>query len=97
MEKVVLRDIADFEIKPYSQKVIREGELLTPVIEPVTAPDKVNDVSFIVLRVHTKIDEQSEKRRDEELDIVTKFYSSVKLSEVAHPGSFSTTDRDGRF
>lgn len=97
MEKIVLRDIADFEIKPYSQKVIREGEQLNPVIEPVTAPDKVNDVSFIVLRVHTKIDEQSEKRRDEELDIVTKFYSSVKLSEVANPGCFSTTDRDGRF
>jgi hypothetical protein len=50
-----------------------------------------------VLRIHTKIDEGSEKRRDEELDIVTKFYSSVKLAEVANPGHFSSTDSDGRF
>lgn len=97
MEKTVLRDIADFEVKAYSQKIQREGEVLNPVIEPVTAPDKIEDAAFIVLRLHTRIDEQSEKRRDEELDIVTKFYSSVKLSEVANPGYFASTDRDGRF
>ncbi len=97
MEKTALRDIADFEIKAYSQKLQREGEMLTPVIEPVTAPEKIEDASFIVLRLHTRIEEQSERRRDEELDIVTKFYSSVKLAEVANPGHFSSTDRDGRY
>jgi prepilin-type N-terminal cleavage/methylation domain-containing protein len=97
MEKTVLRDIADFEVKAYSQKIQREGEVLTPVIDPVTAPDKMDEATFIVLRLHTKIDELSERRRDEELDIVTKFYSSVKLSEVANPGAFASTDRDGRF
>ena len=97
MEKTVLRDIADFEVKAYSQEVVRDGEAFIPVIEPVTAPEKIDDAAFIVLRLHTRIDEQSEKKRDEELDIVTKFYSSVKLSEVANPGYFSSTDRDGRF
>jgi len=48
------------------------------------------------LRIHTKIDESAGKR-DEELDIVTKFYSSYRLAEVANPGSFSTTDSDGKF
>ena len=96
MEKTVLRGIADFEVKAYTQKTEREGEDFNLVIEPSTAAN-VTDAAFIVLRLHTKIDEVSEKRRDEELDIVTKFYSSVKLSEVANPGHFSSTDRDGRF
>lgn len=96
MEKTVLRDIADFEVKAYSQKLQRDGESFTPVIEPSTA-EKINEAAFIVLRIHTKIDEGSEKRRDEELDIVTKFYSSIKLAEVANPGHFSSTDSDGRY
>jgi len=79
MEKVVLRDIADFEVKAYSQKTVREGERLKLVIEPATAAD-AGDAAFIVLRLHTKIDEVSEKRRDEELDIhiVNFVYGRVK-------------------
>ncbi|MBU1107277.1 MAG: prepilin-type N-terminal cleavage/methylation domain-containing protein [Candidatus Riflebacteria bacterium] len=96
MEKTVLHGIADFEIKAYSQKTERDGENINQVIVPTTAAT-IADAAFIVLRLHTKIDEVSEKRRDEELDIVTKFYSSIKLAEVANPGSFSSTDRDGRF
>lgn len=97
MEKAVLHDIADFDVKAYSQRVERIEQTLTQIVEPVNSVDKIGEAAFIVLRLHTKIDEQSEKRRDEELDIVTKFYSPIKLSEVANPGAFSSTDSNGRF
>lgn len=94
MEKTVLRDIADFEVKAYSQTPDREAETGTK-IEPLTV-DKSADAAFIVLRLHTMKDE-APNRRDEELDIVTKFYSNTKLAEIANPGYFSSTDRDGRY
>lgn len=94
MEKVVLRDIADFEVKAYSQTPDRESETGTK-IQALTAT-QAKDAAFIVLRLHTKKDE-APNRRDEELDIVTKFYSSTKLAEIANPGYFSSTDKDGKF
>ncbi|MDD3147943.1 MAG: hypothetical protein PHD82_11610 [Candidatus Riflebacteria bacterium] len=94
MEKAVLRDISDFEVKAYSQVPDRDSETGTR-IEPLTTEKSV-DTAFIVLRLHTMKDE-APNRRDEELDIVTKFYSSTKLAEIANPGYFSSTDRDGKY
>ncbi|NCB38117.1 MAG: prepilin-type N-terminal cleavage/methylation domain-containing protein [Erysipelotrichia bacterium] len=94
MQKVVLRDIEDFELKAYSQTPDMESETGT-TIKLLTASQAEN-AAFIVLRLHTKKDE-APNRRDEELDIVTKFYSNIKLAEIANPGYFSSTDRDGRF
>lgn len=93
MQKKVLRDIADFEVKAYSQTPDRESG--GTKIQSLT-PDKAKDAAFIVLRLHTKKDE-AQNRRDEELDIVTKFYSNTKLAEIANPGYFSSTDKDGKF
>lgn len=91
--KVVLRDIASFEVKAYYQ----EPDLATNqvTIKPLKKSES-DQATFIVLRLHTQIDEGANKR-DEELDIVTKFYSNYRLAEVANPGSFSTTDSDGKF
>lgn len=94
MEKPVLRDISDFEVKGYSQTPDREAETGTK-IEALTV-DKSADAAFIVLRLHTMKDE-AQNRRDEELDIVTKFYSNTKLAEIANPGYFSSTDKDGKY
>lgn len=94
MEKQVLRDISDFEVKAYSQTPDPDSETGTK-IEPLTV-EKSGDTAFIVLRLHTKKDE-APSRRDEELDIVTKFYSSTKLAEIANPGYFSSTDKDGKY
>lgn len=94
MEKTVLRDIADFEVKAYSQVPDRESETGTR-IEPLTK-EKSAEAAFIVLRLHT-MKEEAPNRRDEELDIVTKFYSNTKLAEIANPGYFSATDRDGAY
>lgn len=91
-EKVVLRDIADFEVKAYSQK----NSPATGLQITALTPAQVQDAAFIVLRIHTKVDEVG-NRRDEELDVVTKFYSSVKLADIANPGYFCSTDRDGTF
>ncbi len=93
-EKVVLRDIADFDFKAYKQ----EPDAASPNGTKITliTDTRANDATFIVLRIHTRIEEAG-NRRDEELDIVTKFYSSVKLAEVANPGHFSSTDQDGTF
>lgn len=94
LEKVVLRDIADFDIKGYSQTPDKTADSGFKT-EPVT-PAKSSDAAFIVLRLHTRKDEAA-SRRDEELDIVTKFYSQVKLAEVSNPDFFCTTDRQGKF
>jgi Tfp pilus assembly protein PilE len=94
MEKVVLRDIVDFEVIGYSQAPdpTADSGLKT---ERVTKENS-KDAAFIVLRVHTMKDE-SPSRRDEELDIVTKFYSQTKMAEVANPDFFSSTDSQGKF
>jgi prepilin-type N-terminal cleavage/methylation domain-containing protein len=92
-QRKVLRDIADFEVQGYYQEINPADNSLK--IKPLNKSES-SKASFIVLRIHTKIDESAGKR-DEELDIVTKFYSSYRLAEVANPGSFSTTDSDGKF
>ncbi|HNX75823.1 MAG TPA: prepilin-type N-terminal cleavage/methylation domain-containing protein [Candidatus Rifleibacterium sp.] len=94
MEKPVLRNIADFEVKGYAQNPDRDSETGTK-ITPVTVA-KSGDAAFIVLRLHTMKDE-APNQRDEELDIVTKFYSNTKLAEIANPGYFSSTDQDGKY
>jgi prepilin-type N-terminal cleavage/methylation domain-containing protein len=94
MTKVVLRDIADFEVKGYKQTPDETTDSGFR-IEPVT-PANSADASFITLRLHTFKD-QAPNRRDEELDIVTKFYSQTKLAEVANPDFFCTTDNQGKF
>lgn len=91
--KKMLSDIADFEVKAYSQT---RSPNETEVKIKEVSKDKAQDAAFIVLRLHVKIDE-SGSRRDEELDIVTKFYSNYKLADVANPGSFSSTDHNGKF
>ncbi|GAB4270950.1 MAG: hypothetical protein Kow0029_08200 [Candidatus Rifleibacteriota bacterium] len=94
LEKVVLHDIVDFEIRGYKQTpdLTAESGFKTELV----TKENSSDAAFIVLRVHTKKDE-APSRRDEELDIVTKFYSQVKMAEISHPDFFSTTDRQGRF
>ncbi|MDD3001993.1 MAG: prepilin-type N-terminal cleavage/methylation domain-containing protein [Candidatus Riflebacteria bacterium] len=92
-QRKILRDISDFEVQGYYQEVNPADNSLK--IKALSKSES-SKASFIVLRIHTKIDESSGKR-DEELDIVTKFYSSYRLAEVANPGSFSTTDSDGKF
>ena len=91
--KEMISDILDFEIKGYSQT--RKSNSTEVIIKEVTK-EKSADAAFIVLRVHAKIDESGNKR-DEELDIVTKFYNNYKLTDVANPNSFSSTDHNGQF
>ena len=93
-EKVMLNDIVDFNVIAYSQTRKENENSFT--VSRINDPQKTSEASFIVLRLHVKIDE-APNRRDEELDIVTKFYSSYKLADNANPGSFSSTDHDGRF
>lgn len=94
MEKTVLRNIVDFEVRGYAQTPDPESDTGTK-IELMTV-EKSADAAFIVLRLHTMKDE-APNRRDEELDIVTKFYSNTKLAEIANPGYFSSTDKDGKY
>lgn len=94
MEKEILKDISEFEIKGYSQLpdlTSDTGIKVTPV-----TPETATETTFIVLRLHALKDEVG-KRRDEEIDIVTKFYSAIRLAEAANPGYFSSTDSDGRY
>lgn len=94
MERQILRDLSSFEISGYLQK-FEPGPPPRVNVEPID-PSKPEEAVFIVLRLHTHKD-QGTNRRDEELDIVTRFYSQARLAEAANPGWFSTTDRDGRF
>ena len=92
--KVVLRNIAEFNIKGYKQSSDK-SESSGIKIEPVKKENS-KDAAFIILRIHTK-KEEGRNRRDEELDIVTRFYCQTKLAELANPGHFCTTDSDGTF
>jgi len=96
-EKIVLSHINDFEFKPYQQVYKRNTANPTepPKVQVVpilsTDPKKAVLTTFITLRIHNKIDEKGD-RRDEELDLVGKFYSRVRLAEAAYPGYFCITD-----
>ncbi|NLM17302.1 MAG: hypothetical protein GX221_06255 [Candidatus Riflebacteria bacterium] len=99
---VVLSGVENFEIKGYIQKPNPDfvpGSLSAGVkpflIEPVTVENS-HEAVFIVLRLYSKIDEGGNKR-DEELDLVTKFYSAPRLAEALYPGYFSTSDSDGDY
>jgi hypothetical protein len=94
MEKVVLRNIVEFSVRGYKQR--REPTAPTGILTESVSKEDSEDAIFIILRIHTKKDE-SANRRDEELDIVTKFFSQTKIAEVANPDYFCTTDREGRF
>ncbi len=91
MVNVELKDITEFEVKGYSQV----PDLNSSTGVKVT-PSTSNETTFIVLRLHA-FKEEAKNRRDEELDVITKFYSSIRLAEAANPGLFSSTDSDGRF
>ena len=97
--KTVLHNIADFQFAGYEQEFKANAR---PDEDPVvirkiegTDPTKAGKTSFITLRVHNKIDEK--QGRDEELDLVCKFYSRVRLADAAYPGYFSTTDENGDY
>lgn len=94
-DKVVLRNIAEFDIRGYKQQRAPNSSPKKIITEPITK-ETSEDATFIVLRVHTK-KEESSNRRDEELDIVTKFYNQTKIAEVANPDFFCSTDREDRF
>ena len=93
--KEVLKDIDEFEVKGYNQYTYQSADELKVITTPVT-PATASSTTFIVLRVHAFKDEGG-KKRDEELDIVTKFYSSIRLADAANPGYFCSTDDEGRF
>lgn len=94
LEDDVLKEISEFEVKGYSQ--VPDYQSDTGVkITPVT-PDTATSTTFIVLRLHA-FKEEGGKKRDEDIDIVTKFYSSIRLADAANPGYFCTTDNDGRY
>ncbi len=92
---VPLKDISEFEVKGYSQELDPDPSSTGIKITPVT-PATASSTMFIVLRLHALKDEGGHKR-DEEIDLVTKFYSSIRLAEAANPGYFCSTDHDGRF
>lgn len=96
MTKEVLRNINDFEVKGYSQKPNTEKNSNNPFIYTPVTPETASQTAFIVLRLHALKDETG-NRRDEEIDIVTKFYSAIKLADINNPGAFCSTDSDGRF
>lgn len=95
--KVVLRDIAHFEFKGYQQAYFKPPKPKKPYTEiKELKPEEASSTVFITLRIHTKKDE-GKKRRDEELDILTKFYSKVKLNAAMNKGYFCSTDQNGKF
>ena len=88
---VILQDIQAFEFKPYRQSFSEDGSGVT--ITPLQ-DSGASGTTFITLRLHNKIDKVGD-RRDEELDLVIKLFSRVKLAEAAYPKYFSSTDQNG--
>ncbi|HNV69982.1 MAG TPA: hypothetical protein PKO06_09805, partial [Candidatus Ozemobacteraceae bacterium] len=100
-KKVMLHNIADFIFEGYEQKFDyakpkTENPIAIRKIDGAIAND-ARRTTFVVVRVHTKIDEKAGDRKDEELDLVAKFYSRVRLADAAYPGYFSQTDEIGAF
>lgn len=95
MEKVILKDITDFEVKGYTQLPDPSSDTGLS-ITPVT-PETATATTFISLRIHALKDEKSSSKRDEEIEIVTKFYSAIRLAEATNPGYFASTDSEGRY
>ncbi|MBF0499536.1 MAG: prepilin-type N-terminal cleavage/methylation domain-containing protein [Candidatus Riflebacteria bacterium] len=98
--KDVLHSIAAFDVIGYQQDykqnpAANDDPVITKRMDGKN-PVEAAKISFIVLRVHNKIDERAD-RRDEELDLVCKFYSRVRLADAAYSGYFCSTDENGRF
>ena len=101
---VPLKEISEFEVRGYRQALKSESDTNFdsdsedfPGFECIPlAPEKSTLTTFIDLRLHALKDEVGH-RRDEEIDIVTRFYSSVRLAEEANPGYFCSTDHNGSF
>lgn len=93
--KDVLHNIQDFDVRPFEQKYkkdFNDGEDPFTLREiKDTGVNNASSATFIAVRLHNKIDESANKR-DEELDLVAKFYSRTRLAEAAYPGYFSTMD-----
>lgn len=93
---VPLKDISEFEVRGYYQKKHKESDGDGDYDYIPVTPETASTTTFIVLRLHALKDEVA-ARRDEEIEIVTKFYSSVRLAEETNPGYFCSTDHNGRF
>lgn len=94
---VELKNIQTFAFKGYRQEFQRNNAAEPVKITPITAPDKASGTTFLTLQIHALKDEKASNRRDEELDIVCKLYSRVKLAEAAYPDYFSSVDTNSRF
>lgn len=93
---VELKNVQDFEFKGYKQEFQYNNPSSPVSITPLSDPAHASGTTFLTLRIHALKDEVGQ-RRDEELDVVCKFYSRVKLAEAAYPGYFSSVDSDQRF
>ncbi|HEY9069206.1 MAG TPA: prepilin-type N-terminal cleavage/methylation domain-containing protein [Candidatus Ozemobacteraceae bacterium] len=97
-EKVLLENIADFVYRPYTQEFKQNAAAGDTYVTVTPAgSSSASSTVFITLRIHSKIDEKHSERRDEELDIVAKLYSRVKLADAMYQGVFCSTDADGRY
>ena len=84
MTKVILRDIKDLEVKGYKQKIeMNEDNEVGYKVEPVVSEEDVPLATFIVLRLHAYKGEGGRKR-DEEIDVVTKYYSSIRIADITY-------------
>jgi prepilin-type N-terminal cleavage/methylation domain-containing protein len=96
-KKDVLRNVHEIELKAFEikyKKNFAEGEEPFDLREITGAePGNASMATFLAMRVHCKIDEVK-TRRDEELDLVAKFYSRVRLNDAAYSGYFSTVDEN---
>jgi hypothetical protein len=98
--KVVLKNAAKFEVKAFQQKMktsFGDNEIPFELKEITGAAEhNASSAAFIAMRVHNKIEEKG-NRKDEELDLVCKFYSRYQLAEANYPGFFSTIDHRAEF
>lgn len=97
-ERVYLTNIQQFDFRAYQVVLDFKAGSSDPLykVTPIESKDQASATTFVTLRVHNKIDEAG-SRRDEELDVVSKFYSRVRLAEATYPGYFSMVDEDGSF
>ncbi|MBF0543233.1 MAG: hypothetical protein HQM08_02310 [Candidatus Riflebacteria bacterium] len=97
---IELHNVADFEVSGYEQTFSRKASSEDVVVNSRkvngTSPEDAAKTCFIVLRIHTKIDEAGDKK-DEDLDLVCKFFSRVRCTDAEYPNSFCTTDEDSLF
>lgn len=100
VNKIVLKSLDEFELKGYEQNYKSDAPDNEP---PYTLREihgngegNASSATFLVLHVHNKIDEVG-SRRDEEVDLVGKFYSRARLADAAYPGYFGSVDDNDRY